>query len=323
MSALLAGASSSGETTSSVSPALAFFSTSAITLSRNVSRNLSGWNSVVSSSTSCSAIASSLSPSLLALTPSAGSFSPSSERMSSLQRSRLSTSTGPRGDEGSEVLARLDDDPRQADAPGLEQRLAQQRVDLLALGHGGEVVRPVEEDERDVLQGNEGLDLDRLRRARIDRVDLVLAEDDVLAGFPGDALDDVVLVDLLAGALVDALVADGIHAALVEPVEVEPAAARRRVQADRDVDEPEADGAVPQSAGRCGHADLVVEAGDSKSYKLACDDCDRKPSRSTVGNDLRSPSPVPARPIGDGIIGLVTQQEQACQATPTTRRPPG
>ena len=48
--------------------------------------------------------------------------------------------------------------------------------------------------------------------------------------------------------LVDALVAHRLHRALVEPVEVDVVVLRRRVQRDRDVHQPEADGAFPYSA---------------------------------------------------------------------------
>jgi hypothetical protein len=79
-------------------------------------------------------------------------------------------------------------------------------------------------------------------------LDLLVAQDDVLAVGLLDSLDDVVAIDLLAGALVDPLVADRIHRPLVEPVEVDADLLRRRVEADRNVDQAEADGAFPDDS---------------------------------------------------------------------------
>jgi hypothetical protein len=78
-----------------------------------------------------------------------------------------------------------------------------------------------------------------------------------------DAAHDVFLVDLAAGALVDALVADRIHAALVQPVEVDAAVAGSRMQAYRDMHQAEADGAFPQRApaaraGLAGHGTSIT-----------------------------------------------------------------
>jgi 2-polyprenyl-6-methoxyphenol hydroxylase-like FAD-dependent oxidoreductase len=61
-----------------------------------------------------------------------------------------------------------------------------------------------------------------------------------------DALDDVFLVDLLAGALVDALVAHRVHGALVEPVEVDVALLGGRIAAPTGMcTRPKRDGAFP------------------------------------------------------------------------------
>ena len=62
------------------------------------------------------------------------------------------------------------------------------------------------------------------------------------------ALHDVVVVDLVAGSLVDLLVPDAVGGALFELVEVDRFVLRRRVEADRDVDQPEAERPLPDRA---------------------------------------------------------------------------
>ena len=60
--------------------------------------------------------------------------------------------------------------------------------------------------------------------AYVDRergLDLFIAQYDVLAVFLLDAFDDIVDLNFLAGAPVDALVADWIHGTFVEPVDAE------------------------------------------------------------------------------------------------------
>ena len=52
-------------------------------------------------------------------------------------------------------------------------------------------------------------------------LDLFIAQYDVLAVFLLDAFDDILDLNFLAGALVDALVADWIPGTFVEPVEVD------------------------------------------------------------------------------------------------------
>ncbi|MNL24810.1 hypothetical protein D3C87_1462610 [compost metagenome] len=91
------GASSSGCTTVSVSPALTFFSTIFITACLNSSLNSSGFHGPDMSPTSCSAIFISAADSFAPLMPAAGRSSPSASLISSPQRSRLSTSTLPKG----------------------------------------------------------------------------------------------------------------------------------------------------------------------------------------------------------------------------------
>ncbi len=80
------------------------------------------------------------------------------------------------------------------------------------------------------------------------RLDLVVADDHVVALLVLDALDDVLAVDVLAGGLVDALVTDPIHAALVQPVEIDALPCSGRHQRHRDVYQSETDRAFPDRA---------------------------------------------------------------------------
>ena len=149
------------------------------------------------------------------------------------------------GNERSEMFPGMHHHPRDADHSRRQHGLAQQRIDLLSLGQRPEVVGLFEVSERYLARHDEGLDVDRLRRDRIGGMDLVFTQHDVFAARLLDALDDVVALDFLAGALVDALVAHRVHRAPVEPVEVDAGLLRSRVQGHRHVDEAEADGAFP------------------------------------------------------------------------------
>jgi len=132
-----------------------------------------------------------------------------------------------------------------ADLAGLDECFAQQRVDLLAATVGGEVVRRVDVEEGDVLGIDERNDIHRLGRLGMGGLDFLIAEHDVMALLVLDTLDDVLAVDLFAGGLVDALVAHAVHAALVQPVEIDSAAAGGRDQGHRDMHQPETDSALP------------------------------------------------------------------------------
>ena len=82
------------------------------------------------------------------------------------------------------------------------------------------------------------------------------ADDHVLVIFVLDALDDVLFGDFAAGALVHALVAHRVHAALVQPVKVHAFLCRRCVEANRDVNQSERDGTLPEGAAASGHGAL-------------------------------------------------------------------
>ena len=127
--------------------------------------------------------------------------------------------------------------------------LAQQRVRLVGAGAlGGEVVAGPEEDGVDVGLADEVGDLDLARLLRLGALELLFAQDDVLAAAQVEAADDLVVGHLLAGPLVDLLVADPVRGPLLELVEVDALVRRRRVQADGDVHQPEAEGALPDRA---------------------------------------------------------------------------
>ncbi|MNT48033.1 hypothetical protein D3C72_1847930 [compost metagenome] len=128
---------------------------------------------------------------------------------------------------------------------GFCQGFAQQGVHLAATAVGGKVVRRVEVLQRDLASLHEGKDIDRLGRLGPGLADFLLADNHVAALLELDALDDVVPVDFLAGDLVHPLVADRLHAALVEPVEIDPFGAHRGIEGHGDVHEAETDGAFP------------------------------------------------------------------------------
>ena len=200
--------------------------------------------------------------------------------------------------QGRQPLLGVHHHPGDADDAGLAHRLAQQGVDLLALADRGGEVGPLELGERDLAGLDEALDLDRLRRLRIGLLDLVLAQDHVVAVGLLDALDDVLALHLLAGALVDALVADRVVAALVEPVEVDAALLRGGIEGDRHVHQAEADGAFPDGMGHGRPCCCRVSASSS----FGAGQFKPQAARGAVGIDLqRRPC---RRHAGRGRTGL-------------------
>lgn len=105
--------------------------------------------------------------------------------------------------------------------PVFFQRLAQQGVDLAAAFIGGEEVGRVDILQRDLIAGDKRDDFNRLGGLGMGRADFVFAQHDITALLVSHALDDMFLGDFLAGGLVDALVAHRVHAALVQPVEID------------------------------------------------------------------------------------------------------
>ena len=147
-----------------------------------------------------------------------------------------------------DVLPAAQDERSHGKLLRLLQRFAQQRVDALAVLVGHEEVGRVEVVRRDRVASDEGLDVDSPRGFHVRATEVLVREHHVFTFLILVPLHDVVPVDDLAGGLVVALVADGREVALVEQVEIELVRARRGMQAHRDVDEAEADGAVPQAA---------------------------------------------------------------------------
>jgi hypothetical protein len=88
----------------------------------------------------------------------------------------------------------------------LRHRGGKEGVGLLRAELRAEVVRAVEVDGVDLVEVDEVLDLDRFRLLGSHVLELVLGEDHVLLGGDLVALDDLVVRDLLAVLLGDALV---------------------------------------------------------------------------------------------------------------------
>ena len=151
--------------------------------------------------------------------------------------------------EGREVLLVPHDDLGDADlALGLE-RLRQETVGLEPRRLGGHVVGLVEVDRIDLLEGDEGHDIDRLDRLDVDRRELLVGELNVVVLLVLVALDDLIERDFLAADRAEALVLDPALVLLVELIELERLLFDGGMQPDRDRHEPEADRAFPDRTG--------------------------------------------------------------------------
>src|SRR5690606_36782797 len=142
------------------------------------------------------------------------------------------------------------------------------------------------------------LDLRHMRGARIDLGDFLVRQDHVAPVAMLDAAHDVFLGDLAAGTHVDALVAHRIHAALVQPVEIDAAVTAGRMQAHRDVHQPEADRAFPQrapaaGAGLAGHGSSFPSDGismvDTATAPLAAPACSPAVGKSLLATARAQP----------------------------------
>ena len=129
----------------------------------------------------------------------------------------------------------------------LAARLHRPRQQHVGLGWAVrcEVVRGVVVHRVDLGQVDELLEVDRLRRHRHERLELVRIDHDVAALGDLVALDDVVVADFLTGFGVDLPVADARHVALVELVERHALAPDRVEQLDGDRHQSERDRAAP------------------------------------------------------------------------------
>src|SRR5690606_5239188 len=135
---------------------------------------------------------------------------------------------------------------RQRGQPGLAQRRRQQPVRAVAALVRPDVVDLVQVDPLDLLEGHEFDDVHGPFALRLQRLQLLVRERDVLP--PGElvALHHVLALDLLAVLRADVLLPQARAALLVQPVEGHGRRGLRgRVQLDRDGDEPEGD------RGRC------------------------------------------------------------------------
>src|SRR6185295_17288245 len=147
-----------------------------------------------------------------------------------------------------DVLTAAQHERRHGKLLRLLQRLAQQCVDALAALVGHEKVGRVEVVRRDRVARDEGLYVDGPRRFDVRTPEVLVREHHVFALLIFISFDDVVPFDGLAGGLVVALVTDGREVALVEQIEIDGAGAGSGVQAHGDVDQAEADRAIPQAA---------------------------------------------------------------------------
>ncbi|MNV92239.1 hypothetical protein D3C71_1868130 [compost metagenome] len=99
--------------------------------------------------------------------------------------------------------------------------------------------------QRNIARFHKGKDIDRLGRFGPGLADLLFTDHHIAALLELYALDDIVLVDFLAGHLVHPLVADRLHAALVQPVEVHALGAHGGIECHGDVHKAKTDGAFP------------------------------------------------------------------------------
>ena len=143
--------------------------------------------------------------------------------------------------QGDERLLGADDHPRDGDAAGLAHGLDEQPVGLCSAGPRREVIGVVVEDRVDLRELDEVLDLDGLGLLGLQRLELAGLDDHVAVGRELEALDDLVVGDLVARRRVDALLGDA-HAGLAaELVETHGLAVDRAVELDRDGDQSERD----------------------------------------------------------------------------------
>ena len=147
-----------------------------------------------------------------------------------------------------EVLLRAHHEAGDADLARLLHRLGEQRVGLRGGLVGRHVVGGVVEERIDVGEVDELLDVDRAAGFGVEGGELVVADGDVGTRAELVALDDRLAGHLLAVGGGHLLVLDARAGAGVELVEADGLAGHRGVQLDRDVDQPEADGAAPDGS---------------------------------------------------------------------------
>ena len=134
---------------------------------------------------------------------------------------------------------------RNANHTGLLHGFTQQRIDPFALGNRFQKIGAFQQHKRNLAGLDKGLDLDGLRALRERCLYFIVTQHHIVTVVNLDAFDNVFTCNLLAGALVDALVAHGVHGPPVKPVEVNTDILRSRVQGNRYVDKSKADGTLP------------------------------------------------------------------------------
>ena len=146
---------------------------------------------------------------------------------------------------------------RDPDQAGVEHRVVQQPVGALAALVGPEVVALLDAQRIDRAGRDELLDRDRLGRDRVERLELLGRQHDVLALGVLVALDRVIAVDDLVALGADVLLLEPRAVGVVQHVEVDVAGRLvGRVELGRDRDQTERDGGGADRA--CGHGKSIV-----------------------------------------------------------------
>jgi hypothetical protein len=134
------------------------------------------------------------------------------------------------------------------DPIGLLEGLAQQHVGLGGTRGRFQVVGPLEDDRVDLARRHELHDLDVLAVRHLQPVELLVGDDDPPAGLVLEALADLGERHDLAARLAPPLVLDPPAVGEVHLVELHVPVLGRRVELDRDVDQPEGDVPAPHRA---------------------------------------------------------------------------
>ncbi|MNH06790.1 hypothetical protein D3C79_661690 [compost metagenome] len=129
------------------------------------------------------------------------------------------------------------------------QCFTQQRINFAAATIRAQVIRCIEVLQGDLAGSDEREDIDGLGRFGPGLADLFLADHHITTFLMLHTFDDVVLVDFLAGHLVDPFITHRLHAALVQPVEIHTLGAHCRVERDRDMHQAKTDRAFPDCPG--------------------------------------------------------------------------
>src|SRR4029077_5801615 len=150
--------------------------------------------------------------------------------------------------EGGEALLLAERELCDGDPAGVLEGLGEQPVGLDAGRFGRQVVRLLEIDGIDLIERNEGDDVHGPDAVGGDPLELLVAEDDVPVLLVLVTLDDLVVGNLFLVEGEHPLVADPAVAGGMELVELEALLLDGREQADRDADEAEGDGPVPDGS---------------------------------------------------------------------------